>query len=213
MVVVRDRTGRRGRLHARLDAQERVANTDQQPAGGRVFADGVRPEPGPEFHQAGRTEESSEGTGADVDNAGGDYHQHGAVQTAAAHRSQDHGPPPAPEPHRRSGAALQVVRHAHLHQRVLVGHTRAAAKLQNQEDQHIQKLRHPSHHRHETVDAHTHRSVTRTRTVFPDGCVCVPSKKQIHYHRLHDSSINIYRISRPDGIKVSVLLSISVEIS
>jgi len=176
VVVVRGRAGRHGRHHARLDAQERVANTDQQPAGGRVFADGVWPGPGPEFHQAGCAEESSEGTGADVDHAGGDHHQHGAVQTAAAHRSQDHGSPPASEPHRRPCAAVQVVRHAHLHQRVLVGHTRAAAELQDQEDQHIQKLRHPSHHRHETVDAHAHRSVTRTRTVFPNGCVCVPRK-------------------------------------
>lgn len=155
-VVVRGRVGRRRRDRARLDAQERVADTDQQPAGGRV-AHGVRP--GPQFHQAGRAEEPSQGTGADVHHAGDHHHQHGTVQAATAHRAADHGAPPAPEPHGRPRVAVQVVRHAHLHQRVLVGHTRAAADLQDQEDEHIQKLRHPSHHRHETVDAHAHRSV------------------------------------------------------
>lgn len=158
VVVVVGRGPANRRDGTRLDAQERIPHTDQQQAGGRV-ANGVRPGPGPEFHQAGRVEEPAEGTGADIHHTGDDHHQHGTVPAAAAHRAPDHGPPAAPEPHGRARAAVQVVRHAHLHQRVLVGHTRAPAELQDPENEHIQKLRHPPHHRHETVDAHAHRSV------------------------------------------------------
>lgn len=158
MVVVAARAGRgsAGGAGARVDAQERVAHTDQQPAGGRV-ADAVRPRPRPERHQAGRDQEPAQGTGAGVHHAGGHDYQHGTVPPAAAHRAADHGPPTAPEPHGRPGAAVQVVRHAHLHQGVLGRHTRAAAQLQNEEDQHIQELRDPPHHRHEAADAHAHR--------------------------------------------------------
>lgn len=153
--IARGSVGSSGR-RARVDAQERVAHTDQQPAGGHV-ADAVRPRPRPERHQTGRAEESAKGTGTDIHHAGGHDHQHGAVSTAAAHRAADHGAPAAPEPHGRPGAAIQVVRHAHLHQGVLGRHTRVAAQLQDQKDQHIQKLRDPSYHRHEAADAHAHR--------------------------------------------------------
>lgn len=160
-VVVADRAGDGHGHGARLDAQKRVEDPDQQPASRRV-ADGVRARPGPELHQTGRTEEPAEGTGRDVHHAGGHHHQHGAVPPAAAHRAPDTGPPAAPEPHGRPGAAVQVVRHARLHQRTVVGHSRTAAQLQDQENEHIQKLRHPAHHRHETTDAHAHRSVKRS---------------------------------------------------
>jgi len=133
-VCTGSRPGRR--CCARLDTAERVAYTDKQPAGGRV-ADGVRPWPGPELHQAGRAQESAQGTGAVVHHAGGDHHQHGAFSPAAAHRAADHGAPPAPEPDGRPGAAVQVVRHAYLHQSVHVGHKWVAAELQVKEDQHI----------------------------------------------------------------------------
>lgn len=139
-----------------VDAQERVAHTDQQPAGGRG-TDAVRHRPRPERHQAGRAQEPAEGTGADIHDTGGHDHQHGAVPAAAAHRAADHGPPAAPEPHGRPGAAVQVVRHARLHQGILGRHTRAAAHLQVAQEQHIQDLRDPSHHRHEAADAHAHR--------------------------------------------------------
>lgn len=113
-----------GRGHGRcrvrriwLDAQERVAHTDQQPARRRVLVvAGAKPRSRPERHQAGRAKEPAEGTGRGVvHHAGGHHHQHGAVPPPTAHRAADHGPPPAPEPHRRPGSAVQVVRHAHLH--------------------------------------------------------------------------------------------------
>lgn len=147
-------TGRR----ARLDAAKRVAHTDQEPAGGRVV-DRVRRRPRPQRHQAGRAQEPAQGTRADIDHAGGYHHQHRTVPPAAAHRAAHDGSAPAPEPHRRPSAAVQVVRHAHLHQRVLVRHPRVAARVQDQEDQHIQKLRDTPHHRHEAADAHAHRYV------------------------------------------------------
>lgn len=168
--AVADRGGR-GRGCTRLDAQERVEHTDQQPAAGCV-ADGVRrgrraAGARPELHQAGHAAEQAEEAGRDRDHdrehhhrggvhhAGVHDHQHGEVPPAAARRQQ---PPAAPEPHRRPGAAVQVVRHARLHQRVYRGHKGAAAQLQDAQAEHIQKLRHPSHHRHETADALAHRS-------------------------------------------------------
>jgi len=111
----------RHRHRPQLDTSERFAYTNQQPTSGRV-TDGIRSWSGPELHQAGRAQESAKGTGAVVHHAGGDHHQHGAVPPAAAHRPTDHGTPAAPEPDGRPGAAVQVVRHANLHQSVHVGH-------------------------------------------------------------------------------------------
>jgi len=120
-------------VNAWLDTPERVTYTDQQPASGLV-TDGIRSWPGPELHQVGSAQESAKGTGAIVHHAGGDHHQHGTVPQAAAHSAEDHGPPAAPEPDCRPGAALQVVRHANLHQGVHVSHKWVATQLQDKED-------------------------------------------------------------------------------
>lgn len=152
---------RHGGGRVRLDAQERVAHTNQQSAGEHGAVHGVRYRPGPEFHQAGRTQEPAQGTRADIHHASGHNDQHRAVPPAAAHRTPDHGPPVTPpEPHRGPGIAVQVIRHAHLHQGVLVRHILAATKLQTAQDKHFQTLRDTSHYRHETTDAHAYRSVT-----------------------------------------------------